>query len=191
MTDEMGQFLEALRDRSNGTAEFRRASDGLARLLCDSTLPKLGAVNDPAGVSCHVMLVPILRAGLALLPSFTQVLADSPVAMLGMARDATTAEAQAYYRKLPATLPTKALVLDPMLATGGSMALAVGLLLERQYSPENIFYTGVLAAPEGWQRLSSLIPEGNMTVAAVDAGLDERKFIVPGLGDYGDRYWGT
>ena len=198
MNADKQTILAALRDRGNGTAGFRRASDDMARLLCDETVGKLGKVlgkgdadADPLVLSRDVMLAPILRAGLALLPAFVRVLADSPVAMLGMAREEATAEARFYYRKLPAHLPPLALILDPMLATGGSTSLAVDLLLERGYRPAAIFYTGVLAAPEGWARLSGLIPEENMTVAAVDAGLDERKFIVPGLGDYGDRYWGT
>ena len=188
-------LLAALRDRDSGAAAFRRASDGMARLMCAETVEKLLArgvsAGDVAALSREVMLVPILRAGLALLPAFNQVLADSPVAMLGMARDETTAQAQVYYQKFPAHLPARALVLDPMLATGGSAVLAVGLLLKRGYRAEDVFYTGVLAAPEGWEKLRELIPEENMTVAAVDLGLDERKFIVPGLGDYGDRYWGT
>ncbi len=189
-------ILTALRDRSNGAAAFRQASDAMARLLCDETVAKLAdalgnRAADPLAMSRDVMLVPILRAGLALLPAFVRVLADSPVAMLGMARDEATGQARFYYQKLPAHLPPVALILDPMLATGGSTALAVDLLLQRGYQPSAIFYTGVLASPEGWQRLSGLIPEENITVAMVDAGLDERKFIVPGLGDYGDRYWGT
>ena len=188
-------LLAALRDRDSGAAAFRRASDGMARLLCAETVEKLlvrgVAAGDAEALSRKVMLVPILRAGLALLPAFTQVLADSPVAMLGMARDETTGQAEVYYQKFPARLPSIALIIDPMLATGGSAALAVGLLVEQGYQPSDIFYTGVLAAPEGWEKLRELIPEENMAVAVVDAGLDERKFIVPGLGDYGDRYWGT
>ena len=198
MNADKQNILAALRDFGNGTAAFRRASDDMARLLCEETVGKLAqvlgkgdAVADPLILSRDVMLAPILRAGLGLLPAFVRVLADSPVAMLGMAREEATAQARFYYQKLPAHLPPLALILDPMLATGGSTSLAVDLLLERGYQPAAIFYTGVLAAPEGWARLSGLIPEENMTVAAVDAGLDERKFIVPGLGDYGDRYWGT
>ncbi len=194
-------LLSTLRDRDTGPADFRRASDQLAALLCAEALAKLPAVREtietPLGtvegsrMPTEVMLAPIVRAGLALLPAFLQALPDAPVAVVGMQRDETTAEPRPYYQKFPRRLPGRAIILDPMLATAGSSLLVVGLLEGMGYRPEEIYHAGVLASEEGLARLSGTIPRQNITVMAVDPGLDERKFIFPGLGDYGDRYFGT
>ncbi len=194
-------LVSVLRDRNTSTAEFRKASDHLAHLLCAETLAKMTdgelRVQTPVGVAWatpmprDIMLFPILRAGLALLPAISQVLPESPVAMIGIERDEATAIPNSYYIKVPKHLPGKAVILDPMLATGGSACLAAQALLDIGYRPQVIYFTGVIAAREGLDRLSQLIPEGNITVSAIDPNLNEQKFIVPGLGDYGDRYYGT
>ena len=92
---------------------------------------------------------------------------------------------------VPRVLPGKAVILDPMLATGGSACLAVELLVDEGYAPESIYFTGVVAAREGFERLAEVIPRPNITVVAIDPELNDKKYIVPGLGDYGDRYYGT
>jgi len=132
-----------------------------------------------------------MRAGLALVPAFTELMPAAPVGMVGMQRDEDTAEASLYYEKLPGVPTEQALILDPMLATGGSACVVASLLTDLGYESSNIYFVGVLAAPEGIDRLSRVIPRTNIDVAAVDQGLDENYFIVPGLGDYGDRYYGT
>ncbi len=194
-------LLTVLRDRNSSTARFRRASDHLAVLVCAEALAKLP--HSPVTVTTplapaeglksagSVMFVPIIRAGLALLPAFLSAVPDAPVALVGMQRDEVTAQPGLYYRKFPGGLPDSAIVLDPMLATGGSSLLVVDMLQEIGYAPRDIYHAGVLAAGEGLQRLAAAIPAANITVAAVDPGLDGRKFISPGLGDYGDRYFGT
>ena len=194
-------LLSTLRDRSTGAAAFRRASDQLAALLCAETLGKLTVpretIETPLGtiqgsrMPGDVMLVPIVRAGLSLLPSFLDALHDSPVAVVGMQRDEVTAEPRPYYQKFPNQLPGRAIILDPMLATGGSSLLTVGLLVGMGYRPDAIYHAGILASEEGLVRLGEAIPRQNITVMAVDPALDDRKFIVPGLGDYGDRYFAT
>ena len=195
-------LLSTLRDRNTSTARFRWASDRLARLLCAKTLSALGAegntgtetttrVDEGVAIPGNVMIVPVLRAAVALVPAFTEMMPDAPVGMIGVERDETTALPKIYYRKFPADLPRRAVILDPMLATGGTACAAVETLMGQGYEPCDIYFTGVLAAPEGMSRLSDVIPRSNITVAAVDLGLDARKFIVPGLGDYGDRYYGT
>lgn len=194
-------LLTVLRDRNSSTAQFRHASDQLAALVCAEALAKLphspitvttplapAEGLKPAG---SVMFVPIIRAGLALLPAFLSAVPEASVALVGMQRDEVTAQPGLYYQKFPAHLPDSAIILDPMLATGGSSLLVVDLLQGIGYTPGNIYHAGVLAAEEGLQRLSAGIPEANITVVAVDPGLDGRKFISPGLGDYGDRYFGT
>ena len=194
-------LLTVLRDKNTSTAEFRRASDQLAHLLCAETLSKLAdrevGIQPPLGKANGVpmpqgiMVVPIMRAALALLPAFTQVLPEITVGIVGIERDEETASPHAYYKKFPKILPSKAIILDPMLATGGSAWLTVEFLVDAGYGPEAIYFTGVLAAREGFERLALVIPESNITVVAVDPKLDNEKYIVPGLGDYGDRYYGT
>lgn len=187
-------MLSAMRDRSASTAKFRRASDALAPLLCEDTIEAMGeAMGEAAGDSAadDVTLVPVLRAALALLPAFTTALPSAPVGFLGVARDEETALPSLYYENLPEEPTRRALILDPMLGTAGSSRLAVERLIVAGFAPENIYFTGVLAAPVGVERLSAVIPRRNITLAAIDDGLDTQNFIVPGLGDYGDRYFGT
>lgn len=187
-------MLSAMRDRSASTAKFRRASDALAPLLCEDTIEAMGeAMGEAAGDSAadDVTLVPVLRAALALLPAFTTALPSAPVGFLGVARDEETALPSLYYENLPEEPTRRALILDPMLGTAGSSRLAVERLIVAGFAPESIYFTGVLAAPVGVERLSAVIPRRNITLAAIDDGLDTQNFIVPGLGDYGDRYFGT
>jgi uracil phosphoribosyltransferase len=114
-----------------------------------------------------------------------------PVGFIGIERDELTARPCLYYQKFPRALPGRAIILDPMLATGGSAGLAIATLRRLGYAPESIYFTGVLAAEEGFRSLSRLIPEAHITLAAIDPTLNHQKYIVPGLGDYGDRYYGT
>ena len=137
------------------------------------------------------MLVPVLRAGLALLPAFTTTVPGAPVAFIGIARDEETAQPDLYYTRFPEDLPSRALIIDPMLATAGTACLVAELLMREGYSAEAIHFVGVLASREGMERLAGVIPHDNISVVAVDPELDARKFIVPGIGDYGDRYFGT
>ncbi len=180
------ELLSTLRDRTTATADFRRTSDELARLLCAETLDRLSEDGADA-----LMLVPVLRAGLALLPAFTAAVPGAPVAFIGIARDEETAQPDLYYTRFPDVLPSKALIIDPMLATAGTACLVAELLMREGYSADNIHFVGVLAAREGVDRLAEAIPRDNISVVAVDPELDARKFIVPGIGDYGDRYFGT
>ena len=186
-------LLLALRDRSAPSSEFRRASDEIARLLCDETMQKLGCEESATALtpSGGVMIVPILRAALSLLPAFTSMMPEAPVGIVGVERDESTALPRLYYKKFPSGLPRRAIILDPMLATGGTACLAAELLIREGLEADDIYFSGVLAAPEGLDSLSAIIPRSNITLVAVDSGLDTQKFIVPGLGDYGDRYYGT
>lgn len=179
-------LLLILRERSTATAEFRETSDELARLLCAETLERLR--QEDAG---DIMLVPVLRAGLALLPAYASTIPGAPVAFIGIARDEQTAQPDLYYTRFPEAMPHRALIIDPMLATAGTACLVAELLMREGYSADDIHFVGVLASREGMDRLAGVIPHANISVVAVDPGLDARKFIVPGIGDYGDRYFGT
>jgi uracil phosphoribosyltransferase len=194
-------WLSVLRDKHTNVAEFRRTSDQLARCLAAETLAKLAAgrveIETPLGHATgtappdDVMVVVILRAALALLEPFMEAIPGLPVGFVGIERDELTARPCSYYQKFPRVLPGRAIVLDPMLATGGSAGLAIAALRRLGYTQESIYFTGVIAAEEGLRCLSRLIPEAHITVAAVDPALNPQKYIVPGLGDYGDRYYGT
>ena len=195
-------LLTILRDKNTSTAEFRRASDKLAYLLCAEIIPKLAGrrvrIETPLGetdgvaLPDDVMVVPVLRAAMTILPAFTDALPDAPVGIVGVERDEETALPSLYYKKFPPELPRRAVILDPMLGTAGTSRLVARLLIEEGLKPEDIYFAGVLAAPVGIDRLASVIPRANITVMAVDPdGLNARNFITPGLGDYGDRYYGT
>ena len=179
-------LLVTLRDRTTETAEFRRTSDNLARLLCADTLERLRESGDDG-----LMLVPVLRAGLALLPAFADAIPGAPVAFIGIARDEETALPDLYYTRFPEEMPPRALIVDPMLATAGTACLVAELLMREGFPAGGIHFVGVLASREGMERLAGVIPRDNISVVAVDPELDARKFIVPGIGDYGDRYFGT
>ena len=138
----------------------------------------------------NVIFVPVLRAGLAMLDAMSDFVPGSKVGFVGLERDETTAIAHSYYQKLPDQLAeAEAIILDPMLATGGSALATVELLKKNRAS--SIRLACVLAAPEGIALLNERHPDVRIFTAVVDRGLNDRKFILPGLGDFGDRYFGT
>jgi uracil phosphoribosyltransferase len=193
--------VAVLRDARTGSAEFRRVSGELAGFLVYEATRDLptsaGSVATPLGLDAPTrtledhqpLLVPILRAGLALLEGALTAAPTAEVGLVGLARDEETKQPAPYCVRLPADLSgTTALVLDPMLATGGSLAWTCDLLAER--GVRRVVAVCLLAAPEGIALLAQRCPDVDVVVAAVDAGLDERAFIVPGLGDAGDRLYG-
>lgn len=195
------RYLRFLRDKETDTAKFRWASDNLAQLLCAEALAKLPhatvEINTPVGtttgpeIDVDLMVVPIYRAGQSLVQPFLAVVPGTPVGSLLIQRNEETAEPKLFYEKLPNPLPEYAVILDPMLATAGSAVMAVQVLKQAGYPSEKIHFLGVVASQVGYERLASLIPETNITLAAIDPELNEQKYIVPGLGDYGDRYFGA
>jgi uracil phosphoribosyltransferase len=191
--------LAGLRDRATPPDEFR----GLARkiitfLLCDATrdLPvRHGSVRTPLTdapatfVEGEVVAIPVLRAGLGLLAPVLELLPRVSVGYIGLERDETTAIARIYYNKLPRMAGKVPLLLDPMLATGGSAVQAIDLI--EQAGGDGTRMICVVAAPEGVRALEARHPEVHVYTAALDEGIDTRAFIVPGLGDFGDRLFGT
>lgn len=195
----VGHHLARLRDRATPSADFRRSSSVLASLVVAEALRDLEVREDtvrtplaPAVVllpARRVTLVPILRAGLAMLqPALDLLPDDTRVGFLGMARDEETARPLSYLESLPADLDAdEVVVLDPMIATGGSSAAALAFL--RDAGAERLHLLGLIAAPEGLAAVADADPEVRITVAVIDEGLNERRFIVPGLGDAGDRLY--
>ena len=135
------------------------------------------------------VVVPILRAGLGMLSSFTDLFPDISVGYIGLARDHTTAVASAYYCKLPDVTGRRTLVVDPMLATGGSACQAIDAIKES--GGTDIRLLCVVAAPEGVAEVNQRHPDVSIVTAALDRTLDANKYILPGLGDFGDRLYGT
>jgi uracil phosphoribosyltransferase len=193
--------VAVLRDATTGSAEFRRVTGELAGFLvyeATRALPtRAGAVVTPLGLEAATstlvdhqpLLVPILRAGLALLEGALTAVPTAEVGLVGLARDEETKQPTPYCVRLPADLgATTALVLDPMLATGGSLAWTCELLAERGVA--RVAAVCLLAAPPGVELMASRCPDVDIVVAALDPELDERAFIVPGLGDAGDRLYG-
>ncbi len=185
MKDEL---LEILRDREKGTAAFRKAADKLARVLAEEMENKLRE----DGVSAEeIMVVPVLRSGIVFLSPFEESFKGVPVGMIGIKRNKKTEEPKLYYKNFRKQIPPVAVIVDPMLATGGSASVVVDALLKDGVDATRIYFLGMVATKEGRDKLAELIPRENIILSAVDPELDTKKFIVPGLGDFGDRYFGT
>jgi uracil phosphoribosyltransferase len=140
-------------------------------------------------ISPDLVAVPILRAGLGMLEAVTELFPEVSVGYVGLERDDTTLRPTSYYEKVPPLEGRHVLLLDPMLATGGSAAGACAKLSEA--GPAQIVFVCVVAAPEGVEKMEREHPEVPVFAAALDRGLDDRGYILPGLGDFGDRLFGT
>jgi uracil phosphoribosyltransferase len=191
--------LRGLRDRSTQPDEFRVLARKLITLLlyeATADLPvRHGTVQTPlteaaaTWIARDVVAIPVLRAGLGLLGPALELLPRVSVGYIGLERDEETAVARIYYQKLPKLKGKVPLLLDPMLATGGSAAQALDLIKEA--GGRDTRMVCIVAAPEGVKVLQERHPEVEIYTAAVDERLNDRAYIVPGLGDFGDRLFGT
>lgn len=193
--------ISLLRNKNTGTKEFKELVGEIATLLCYEATRDLPTkeveVETPMGVAkCNVLagrklaLVPILRAGLGMVDGMLTLLPAAKVGHIGMYRNEETLEPVEYYCKLPADIAEReVIVLDPMLATGGSACDAITQIKKR--GVKNIKFIGIIGAPEGLKRLQELHPDVDIYMAALDERLNENGYIVPGLGDAGDRIFGT
>ncbi len=193
-------IMARLRDRTTNCEEFRTLAHRISLLLvAEATrdIPTVaGTVETPLEtaaarrVSARVVAVPVLRAGLGMLQAFLDLVPAAEVGYFGLERDETTAVARRYYEKVPPRLGEAVVfLLDPMLATGGSAAMAVDGL--EGMGARQVRLVSIVAAPEGVARLQEASPGVEIYTAALDRGLNERKYILPGLGDFGDRLYGT
>jgi uracil phosphoribosyltransferase len=192
--------LVELRDKRTAPDQFRRAAARISALLAAEALREVGSadvtVETPLGpasgqvITHDVVVVPVLRAGLGMLDAVLTLVPHARVGHIGLQRDEMTAVASQYYAKFPAQLTSSfVLMIDPMLATGGSAVMALDLLSRAGASAVRVIC--IVAAPEGVAAVQRRHPGVSIYTPVVDRGLDERKFIVPGLGDFGDRLYGT
>ena len=192
--------LTHLRDRKTSLEKFRHHSDKICQLMLIESMKDFKLTNleidTPIGKTTgsklneEVVFIPVLRAGVAMLFGAIQLLPKSKVGFVGLERDENTAIASEYYWKLPSiTQNTTVIVTDPMLATGGSLVHLLRQIVPKK--PKQIIIVSVVAAGEGVQVLEKEFPGVKVYTAALDEKLNDKKYIVPGLGDYGDRYFGT
>ncbi len=194
------RYLTILRDKNTETAAFRRAMANIGTILAYQALTDLPLIEKEVETpiqatkgykpASEVVVIPILRAGLSLVDGIISFMPDAKVGHIGVYRDEETHEPVNYYHNFPGGLKgAYTLVVDPMLATGGSGSHALTFLKEN--GAENIRFVALIAAPEGIKRMQEDHPDVPIITAAIDEKLNENAFIVPGLGDAGDRYFGT
>lgn len=192
--------LLVLRNQKTEAAVFRRMATRISVLLAAEALRDLptqaATVTSPMGtaqgrrIDADVVVVPVLRSGLGMLDAVLELLPSARVGHIGLQRDEQTAVASQYYSKLPHGLEhSYVLMVDPMLATGGSAVAALDLL--KRAGARDIRILCIVAAPEGIALVEQHFPDVRIFTPAIDQGLNDKKFIVPGLGDFGDRLYGT
>ena len=193
--------LSILRDKNTGVKEFREIVGEIAALMCYEATRNLPTeeveIETPVAMAKTKVLsgkklaiVPILRAGLGMVDSMIELIPSAKVGHIGLFRDPKTLEPVEYYCKLPADCEEREVfVVDPMLATGGSCIAAIQMLKNR--GVKNIRFMCIIAAPEGVKKLQEAHPDVEVYIGALDEKLNEHGYIVPGLGDAGDRIFGT
>lgn len=193
--------LTILRDETTGVKEFREIVSEIATLMCfeatrDLPLEEIEVKTPVATAKGYAIagkklaIVPILRAGLGMVDGFLTLIPSAKVGHIGLFRDPETLKPVKYYCKLPSDIAERdVVILDPMLATGGSASAAIGFL--KEYGVKSIKLMNILAAPEGIAQVQQDHPDVEIYCAAVDQQLNDHGYIVPGLGDAGDRIFGT
>ena len=193
--------ISMLRDQNTGTNEFRKLVEEIGTLMCYEALRDLPTedveVTTPIETCRTPMIsgkklavIPVLRAGLGMVSGVLTLVPTAKVGHIGLYRDPETHEPHEYYCKLPESIGERlALVVDPMLATGGSGSAAIDFI--KEHGGRNIKFMCIIAAPEGLERLHHDHPDIEIYVGHLDRGLNENAYIMPGLGDAGDRIFGT
>ena len=193
--------LSILRSKDTGVKEFRELVSEIAGLMCyeaTRNLPLIDVDVETPMATAHckklagkkLAIVPVLRAGLGMVDSMVDLIPSAKIGHIGLYRDPETHLPVEYYCKMPPDISERTvMVLDPMLATGGSASAALQFL--KGYGCKNLILMNIIASPEGVARIEKDHPDVDIFVAAVDQGLNENAYIVPGLGDAGDRIFGT
>jgi uracil phosphoribosyltransferase len=195
-------LLTILRDKKTDITKFRRTSGILAELLAGEVFTYLEkekiTVETPIAtttgyrVKNHAVLIPILRSGLALLPAFVDFFQDATIGCIGLKRDEKTAIPKLYYKNLPKISKNDdVIILDPMIATGGSGSDAIKILKKEGIKEEKMIFAAVISSTPGIKLLKKNFPKMKIFCVQTDPKLNKNFFIVPGLGDFGDRFFGT
>ena len=196
-------LYQKIRDKNTSNEDFRRFGERLMQVICEEALGVLGTettVDTPvAGETStgpvvdqsNMVAVSIIRAADSMLDTFMHVVPEASIGKILIQRDEETALPKLYYSKLPPMEGKQIMLLDPMLATGGSALCAVEVLVEMGVDPKNIMFVNVLGCPEGIKALEEGYPTMTIFTGKIDKGLNEKRYICPGLGDYGDRFFGT
>ena len=194
--------LSILRDKHTSVKEFRELISEIAMLMCfeatrDLPLEEIDVETPVATAHCRhiagkkLAIVPILRAGLGMVDGMVTMMPNVKVGHIGLFRDPETHEPVKYYCKMPPDISERQVfIVDPMLATGGSAIAAIDVL-KNEYGCKSITLMNIIAAPEGIDAVAKAHPDIDIIVTAVDQCLNEHAYIVPGLGDCGDRIFGT
>ncbi|MBQ6368477.1 MAG: uracil phosphoribosyltransferase [Parasporobacterium sp.] len=192
--------ISIMRNKDTSTYIFKQNLDEIAKLMAYEVTREIPlrekVIETPIcqtvgyEVDQPLVLVPILRAGIGLVDGFRDIIPTAKIGHIGMYRDETTLEPIEYYARFPKCMPESiVIVTDPMLATGGSASMAITNIKKR--GAKKILLVCLVGAPEGVERIQKDHPDVDITLAALDEGLNERGYIVPGLGDAGDRLFGT
>ncbi len=192
--------LSLIRDSDTGHKEFRELATEITMFVCYEALKSVRVkaidVQTPvATAKCHridedIVVVPILRAGVGMLDGILALIPSARVGFVGLYRDEDTKEPVSYYESMPHQVKEGlCIIIDPMLATGGSTVAAIDVL--KSQGAQRIVVVCIVTCPEGIQRVEAAHPDVNIYAASIDNGLNENKYIVPGLGDAGDRLYGT
>eukprot|EP00002_Diphylleia_rotans_P039591 TRINITY_DN920_c0_g1_i1.p1 TRINITY_DN920_c0_g1~~TRINITY_DN920_c0_g1_i1.p1 ORF type:complete len:228 (-),score=55.68 TRINITY_DN920_c0_g1_i1:226-909(-) len=202
-TRQIQGLLTIIRDRDTEREDFIFYSDRLIRLLIEEALNflpfKEKQITTPTGCEftgiefgMKICGVSIIRAGESMETGLRAVCRKIRIGKILIQRDEATAQPKLFYSKLPEDIAERnVLLLDPMLATGGSAITATEVLISRGVPEENIIFVNLIASPEGVQTYCGRFPKVKVVIACLDERLNEQKFIIPGLGDFGDRYFGT
>ena len=194
--------LSIMRDEETKTKEFRESLDEIASLMCFEvfkdleTYPSANTFKTPTGMTLNrvklrnkIILAPILRAGIGMVDGIKKMMPTARIGHIGMYRDETTLEPHEYYFKLPNVENPLVVIVDPMLATGGSALAAIDAVKKRGY--HQIRLMCLVGCPEGVKAIEEKYPDLPIYLAALDEKLNEKGYIIPGLGDAGDRIFGT
>jgi uracil phosphoribosyltransferase len=195
-------LITQLRRKELTRIEFRAQTHQLAQCLAQQATDHLTTTpitvtttfgkSDGIALTQPIVLVPILRSGLALLPAFVEFFPNAGIGCVGLRRDEKTAIATLYYNNIPKLAGNEHIImLDPMIATGGSSCATLEILIKKGVAQRSILFVAIIASQQGLDVVKKSFPGITVIVAAVDHELNPQKFIVPGLGDFGDRYFGT
>lgn len=194
-----------IRDTNTTKVDFVRYSNRLMHILCEEGLSYINntskIITTPTNCTYHgeevntnnIVVISIIRAGDSLLDCFLKIVPEAQVGKILIQRDEATAEPMLFYNKLPTSIETNKMIVlvDPMLATGGSAKKAIEILIDKGVLIENIVFLNVVSCPEGIDMLITSFPNLRIITAEIDVQLNEKAYIIPGLGDFGDRYFGT